>query len=182
MLFVISAPSGAGKTTIIKELFKIFPDLKFSVSATTRKKRESETEGIDYHFISAEEFESRFKNGEFVECEEVFGNRYGTLKSEVEPYLNSNTHLIFDVDVKCALSIKKLYPQAVSVFVDVPVDELVKRLKKRETESDEEIEKRRSRMEEEIKLKSEFDYAVDNSKGIETAVKQVSDILNRYKK
>jgi guanylate kinase len=182
MLFVISAPSGAGKTTIIRELFKIFPDLKFSVSATTRKKRDKETEGKDYYFLTQDEFAARKQNGEFIESEEVFGNFYGTLKSEVEPYVNSDTPMIFDIDVKGALSIKRLYPQAVTIFVDVPVDELIKRLKKRKTESDEEIENRASRIKLEVEEKSKFDHVIDNSKGIETAVQQAADIIRKYGK
>ena len=182
MLFVISAPSGAGKTTIIRELFKIFPDLKFSVSATTRKKRDRETEGKDYYFLTLDEFEKRNQNGEFIESEEVFGNSYGTLKSEVEPCLNPDSHMIFDIDVKGALSIKKIYPESVTIFVDVPVDELIKRLKNRKTESDEEIEKRSSRIMLEIQEKSKFDYVIDNSKGIETAVQQAADIIRKYSK
>jgi guanylate kinase len=182
MLFVISAPSGAGKTTIIKELFKIFPKLKFSISATTRKKRENETDGKDYHFISLEEFNKRKVNGEFIETEEVHGNYYGTLKSEVEPYVNSDNHLVFDVDVKGALSIKKLYPEAVTIFIDVPVDELLKRLKGRNTESEEDIQKRASRIKLEDSLKSQFDYTVDNSEGLTSAVKQAENIINKYNK
>lgn len=178
MLFVISAPSGAGKTTIIKELFNIFPNLKFSVSATTRKKREYETEGQHYHFLSVEEFNRRKDNGEFAEWEEVHGNFYGTLKSEVEPYLSSATHLIFDVDVKGALTIKKLYPEAVTIFIDVPLDELAKRLKSRNTESDKEIEKRLSRIKLEAAMKDKFDNIVDNSKGLDEAVKQTQNIIN----
>src|SRR6187399_2739886 len=102
MLFVICAPSGAGKTTIIRELFKKIPDIKFSVSATTRKIRTGETNGKDYHFITFDEFNSKKANNEFIETEEVHGNYYGTLKSETEPYLKSSSHMIFDVDVKGA--------------------------------------------------------------------------------
>ncbi len=182
MLFVISAPSGAGKTTIIKELFKIFPDLKFSVSATTRRKRENETDGKDYHFISLEEFNRRKASGEFIETEEVHGNYYGTLKNEIEPYINSESHLVFDVDVKGALSIKKLYLEAVTIFIDVPVDELIKRLKGRNTETDEDIQKRASRIKLEVEMKSQFDYIVDNSEGLEQGVKQAENIINKYNK
>src|SRR4030095_14402334 len=120
MLFVISAPSGAGKTTIIKELFKEMPELKFSVSATTRKKRDGEQHGKDYFFLADEEFDEKIHAGEFAEWEQVHINRYGTLKSEVEKYINSEHHLVFDVDVKGALSLKKLYPEAVIIYVDVP--------------------------------------------------------------
>jgi guanylate kinase len=182
MLFVFSAPSGAGKTTIIRELFKIFPNLRFSVSATTRPKRENETNGKDYHFITLCEFNDKKTNDEFVETEEVHGNFYGTLKSEIEPFINSKTHLVFDVDVKGALSIKKLYPEAVSIFVDVPEEELVKRLKGRNTETEEVIQKRLSRIKLEIGLKDKFDYVIDNSKGLEAAVNSAKEIINKYNK
>jgi len=182
MLFVISAPSGAGKTTIIRELFKTHPELAFSVSATTRKRRPAEIEGKDYHYISLEEFEKLKADNEFVEFEEVHGNYYGTLKKEIEPYLTGSRHLVFDVDVKGALSIKKMYPEAVMIFIDVPEDELLKRLKNRNTETDAEIEKRASRIKLEVGQKSAFEFFVDNSKGLDHAVKQAEEIIEKYKK
>ncbi len=177
MLFVISAPSGAGKTTIIRELFKKIPGLNFSVSATTRRKRERETKGKDYHFITLEEFNKLRDENEFAEFEEVHGNYYGTLKSEIRKCLESGGNLVFDLDVKGALSIKKLYPEAVSIFIDVPVDELIRRLKKRNTESGEEIEKRASRIKMEVEMKKEFDFVVDNSHGLEDAVNATAKII-----
>ena len=183
MLIVISAPSGAGKTTIIRELFKKNPALKFSVSATNRKKRESETEGKDYYFLSDEEFDEKLKKGEFVEWEVVHNNRYGTLRSEIENYESTKSHLVFDVDVKGALSLKKMYPGAVTIFIDVPVNQLLKRLKNRNTESDEQIQKRSERIEMEILLKDKFDYIVDNSDkpgGLEKAVNELNKIINKY--
>jgi len=182
MLFVISGPSGAGKTSIIRELFKNIPGLAFSVSATTRKQREGETQGKDYYFLTLQEFKDKMDRGEFVEYEEVFGNYYGTLKSEVEKYLNGSKHLIFDIDVNGALSIKKIYPEAVTVFIDVPVEELIKRLKSRNTESAEEIEKRASRIKLEIDKKPKFDQVVDNTDGIEKAVNEIKEIINKYTK
>jgi len=184
MFFVISGPSGAGKTTIIRELFKVVPELKFSVSATTRKKRADETDGKDYYFLSNDEFERKIENGDFVEYEDVYGNYYGTLKSELELNLGNLSHLIFDVDVKGALSIKKLYPQAVMIFIDVPVDDLMLRLKNRKTESGEEIDNRISRIKEELVQKKNFDYIVSNSSkpiGFEAAVKEIKKIINKYK-
>lgn len=177
MLFVISAPSGAGKTTIIRELFRVMPGLSFSVSATTRKKRENETVDKDYHFLSVEEFSRKKDNDEFIETEEVHGNLYGTLKSEIEPFLQSSNHLIFDVDVKGALSIKKFCRAAVLIFIDVPVEELIRRLKGRKTESDEEISRRTSRIMMEVEEKSKFDHIVDNSKGLSEAVNEVKRII-----
>jgi guanylate kinase len=182
MLFVISAPSGAGKTTIIKELFRVLQDLSFSVSATTRKKRENETAGKDYHFLTVEEFNRKKENNEFIETEEVHGHFYGTLKSEIEPFLKSGDHLIFDVDVKGALSIKKFYPDAVLIYIDVPVDELIRRLKARKTESEEEIRKRTSRIMMEAGEKTKFDNIVDNSKGVDEAVNEVKQIILSHSK
>ncbi len=177
MLFVICAPSGAGKTTIIRELFKKIPELTFSVSVTTRNKRPAEIDGKDYLFISLDEFNTKKANNEFIETEEVHGNYYGTLKNETEPYLYSKKHMIFDVDVKGALSIKKIYPEAVTIFIDVPYDELVRRLKSRNTETDEQIEERVSRIKMEVELKDEFDFIVDNSKGLLSAVSETEKII-----
>lgn len=185
MLFVISAPSGAGKTTIIKKLFKRNPALKFSVSATTRTKRNSEINGTDYYFITDSEFDQKLQSGEFVEWESVHGNRYGTLKSEVERHLKSNSHLVFDVDVKGALSLKSKYQDAVSIFIDVPVDQILKRLRKRNTESEEDIKKRTQRIEMELHQKDKFDFIVDNSDNnlsLEKAVIELEEIINKYSK
>lgn len=180
MLFVICASSGAGKTTIIRELFKKFPEIKFSVSATTRKKRPKETDGKDYYFISSEEFNKRKANNEFIETEEVHGNYYGTLKSEAEPFLKNEGIMILDVDVKGALNIKNMFPEAITVIIDVPFDELVRRLRSRNTETEEEIQKRSSRIKMEAELKDKFDYIVDNSRGLETAVSETEKIINKY--
>jgi guanylate kinase len=180
MLFVICASSGAGKTTIIRELFKRFPAISFSVSATTRKKRPNETDGKDYYFISVDEFNAKKANNEFIETEEVHGNFYGTLKSEVEPFLKSHEIMILDVDVKGALNIKDLYKEAVTVFIDVPYEVLVSRLKNRKTETEAEIEKRSSRIKMEAELKHRFDFIVDNSAGLDKAVSETEKIINKY--
>jgi guanylate kinase len=183
MLFVISAPSGAGKTTIIKELFKENPDIKFSVSCTTRPKRAGEQNGIDYFFLSDKEFDEKLASNEFVEWENVHGKRYGTLKSEIVKYINSPHNLVFDVDVKGALSIKKLYPEAVLIFIDVPKELLLSRLKNRKTETDEQIRKRAERIEMEIKEKDKFDYVVENSEGaggLINAVNELNKIIKKY--
>lgn len=182
MLFVFSAPSGAGKTTIIRKLLKKIPNLAFSVSATTRNKRDSEVDGKDYHFLTIGEFVAKKNTGGFAEFEEVHGNYYGTLKSGIEPFIDSDTDLVLDVDVKGALSIKKLYPSAVMVFIDVPEEELLRRLKNRNTESDEEIQKRASRIKLEISEKPKFEHIIDNSKGIEEALKSAEEIITSYRK
>lgn len=181
MLFVICASSGAGKTTIIRKLFKINPDIAFSVSATTRKKRPGETDGKDYFFLTLDEFNCKKQAGKFIETEEVHGNFYGTLKSQAEPFLHSNNIMIFDVDVKGALSIKKLYPEAILIYIDVPYDELMRRLMNRNTETPEEIEKRISRIKMESEMKDKFDFIVDNSSGIQHAVEAIISIINKHK-
>jgi guanylate kinase len=184
MLFVISAPSGAGKTTIIRELFSILPGLRFSISATTRPKRKIEKEGKDYYFIPKEEFDEKIKKGEFVEWEEVHGNLYGTLKSEIENNINSPLDIVFDVDVKGAINIKKLYPKAVSIFINAPVDEIKNRLKKRSTETEEQINKRLTRLELELSYKDRFDYTVQNNSspgGIKNAVEEIVMIITKSK-
>ena len=184
MLFVISAPSGAGKTTIIRELFNILPGLRFSVSATTRPGRKIEKNGKDYYFITRQEFEEKISKGEFIEWEEVHGNLYGTLKSEVEKYLDNPLDLVFDVDVKGALNIKKIFPKSVCIFIDGPREELIERLKKRSTESESEIKKRRERMDMELSYKDRFDYIVVNRSvpgGIKQAVNEIVNIINKSK-
>lgn len=184
MLFVISAPSGAGKTTIIKKLFKKMPGLKFSVSATTRPKRTGEKNEIDYYFISKDQFKKKIDRNEFIEWEQVFGDYYGTLKSEVDRAAEENSDMVFDVDVLGALSIKKLSPQAVTIFIDAPREDLVRRLKERNTDTEQQIEKRIKRMDMELDLKEKLDYTVTNRtnhSGIEDAVKQIIEIINKSK-
>ena len=185
MLFVISAPSGAGKTTVIKELFRKLPGLSFSISATTREKRKDEKDKVDYFFLSKEEFDDAVKRGEFVEWEEVFGNYYGTLKSEIEQGTKDKTDLILDVDVKGALSIKNLLPRAVTIFMEAPTRDLVDRLKQRKTDTHEQISKRIQRMEMELSQKNKFDFVVmneTNHEGIEQAVNKIINIINKSKK
>lgn len=184
MIVVITAPSGAGKTTIVREIMKIFPGLCFSVSATTRKKRDIEKNGKDYYFISNEDFQTRIKNGEFVEWEEVHGSLYGTLKSEVEKFHGSGYDMIFDVDVKGALSIKIAYPEALTFFINVPKEELIERLKKRNTESEDQIKKRAERIEFESGFRDEFDHVIENESNpgsLQKAVKEIKEIINKYK-
>ena len=183
MFLVICAPSGAGKTTIIKEILKIFPFFKFSVSATTRKIRKGEQNGIDYYFISREDFEKKISNNEFVEWEMVYGDLYGTLKSEIDRSLKDGIDLILEVEVLGALSIKKLYPEAVTVFIKAPKNELIKRLKNRKTESETELDRRIERMEMEFGMKSRFDHVINNesgNEGIQKSVQQLKKILHKY--
>lgn len=183
MFLVICAPSGAGKTTIIKEILKIFPFFKFSVSATTRKIRKGELEGKDYYFITREDFEKKINNNEFIEWEIVYGDYYGTLKSEIDNSLKDGTDLILEVEVLGALSIKKIYPEAVTIFIEAPKTELVERLKKRNTESETELNRRIERMEMEFGMRSRFDHVIKNetgNEGIKKSVLQLEKILEKY--
>ncbi len=163
-LIVLSSPSGGGKSTIARKLMKDYPDMMFSISATTRKRRPKETYGIEYFFLSREEFKRKIKNGEFVEYEEIFGNYYGTLKNEIRKALDIGCAMLFDIDVKGALSIKRAFPDdALLIFIAPPsVDVLRKRLTGRGTESEEEIVRRLQRAGNEMSQSSEFDYVVVN--------------------
>jgi len=184
MLFVISGPSGAGKTTIIKELLKVMPEVEFSVSATTRQKRRDEVDHKDYHFITLEEFKEKIKNAEFAEWEEVHGNYYGTLKGEIEKGRENRVDMVLDVDVKGALSIKSSYPEAVTVFIDVPREELIVRLRARRTDTTEQINRRIARIDEEIDKKGFFDYVIMNKtehQGISKALDKIIGIIKHEK-
>jgi len=180
MLYVIAAPSGAGKTTIVNEILKIFPELIFSVSATTRKMRDNETHGKDYFFYTKEDFKKMIGNNELIEYEILFnGDYYGTLRSFVDKHLEDNKSIIFDIDVNGALNIKKFYKdKARLIFIKPPDTETLKeRLKKRATESPEQITERINRVDLEIGKANDFDYIVVNE-NLETAVAEVNKIIN----
>ena len=180
-LIVISAPSGSGKTTIAKEIMRLNPSLGFSVSATTRPKRNGETDGKDYFFLSEEEFKRRVAAGEFVEWEEVYpGKLYGTLKSEVERLLNAGRDVLFDLDVKGGLSISKQYPEACLIFIRPPsVEALKQRLEGRKTESTETIAKRMERVPLEMELGKKFTHEVVND-DLQTAIANVQTIVSKH--
>ena len=181
MLYAIAAPSGAGKTTIVKEILKNNPDIEFSISATTRKKRNNEVDGKDYYFISKEEFENKIKNGDFIEYEKIFdGNYYGTLKSAVEDVMKRGKSMLFDIDVLGALSIKRHFKNdSVLIFIKPPgKDEIIQRLRNRKTETPEQIENRLSRFDIEMAKMNEFDYIVLND-DLKTAVNKVQEIINK---
>lgn len=183
MLFVFAAPSGTGKTSIYREILNENPEIEFSVSATTRKKREGEVDGKDYFYLEKEDFERRVENGEFVEYEKIFDdNFYGTLKSYIDGKISEGKDVIFDLDVKGAISIKRIYKdKAVLIFIKPPNKEVIKqRLLKRGTESAEVIEKRLARFDFEMEKINEFNYVVVND-DLNKAIKEVQEIINKYK-
>jgi guanylate kinase len=164
-LIIFSAPSGAGKTTIVRHLLDKDLNLEFSISATSRGMRHTETNGKDYYFLSSEEFRSKIDNNEFLEWEEVYsGTYYGTLKSEVERIRSIGKNVIFDVDVVGGCNIKKFYGgEALAVFVQPPsVEELRKRLVSRSTDAPEVIDKRIAKADYELTFASQFDCIIVN--------------------
>jgi len=181
-LIVISAPSGSGKTTICRELQKIRPDWKFSVSLTTRTKRDYEKNGQDYEFVSTDEFRQKLSRGELLESEEVHGYLYGTPRYFIESALNSGDILLLELDVKGGIAIKEAYPEnTITIFIRPPsVKELRRRLKGRGSDSEGRIKKRLERMEMEMAYESKYDYSVVNE-DIEQTVKEIVDILETEK-
>ena len=183
-LIIFSAPSGAGKTTIVKHLLQKGFDLEFSISATSRDPRPNEINGKDYYFLSTEEFIRKVQNDEFLEWEEVYkGIRYGTLKSEVERIRNKGKNVIFDVDVVGGLNIKKYYgDEALAVFVQPPsVEELRKRLTSRSTETEEKIAMRVAKAEHELTFASQFDVVIVNDE-LEKAFVEAENLVSGFLK
>jgi len=184
-LVIFSAPSGAGKTSIVKYILEHEPRLEFSVSATSRTPRRGERNGIDYYFMSADEFKRRIDNNEFIEWEEVYKDTfYGTLRSEPERIWSKNKHVIFDVDVIGGLNLKKEFgAKAASIFVKPPdIKELEKRLINRGTDSPSQIAARIARAEEEMQEAGHFDFIIINDelkKARHEALRFCSSFLNK---
>jgi guanylate kinase len=178
-LLVFSAPSGSGKTTIVRTILNKYKELDFSVSATTRKRRENETDGKDYFFISEEEFKKKIEAQEFIEWERFYDYYYGTLKSFVDDEIDSGKSVVLEVDVNGAINIKKNYPSAVLIFIMPPsFEELKNRLINRSTETESDLKKRIERAEYEFTYKDKFDYVVINDK-LEDAVNKVCEIIEK---
>ncbi|HTX19526.1 MAG TPA: guanylate kinase [Bacteroidota bacterium] len=177
-LFVVSAPSGGGKTTIVKAVLTRHPDFEFSVSATTRPRRVTEEEGRDYFFLKRPEFELLLKQNAFAEHEEIYGNYYGTLKREIQRALNGGRCMLFDVDVKGGLSIKNLYgPAAVLIFIEPPsITILEERLRSRNTEDEKTFQTRMARVASELEIGKQFDFRVVND-SLPKAIDEVDKIV-----
>ncbi len=183
-LIVITAPSGAGKSSIVRKLMKHLPVLAFSISCTTRSKREGEADGQHYYFIPVEEFKRRVSAGDFVEHEEVYpGQHYGTLKSEVERIWSNQKVAIFDIDVKGALNLKKQYgADCLTIFIAPPSQEsLENRLKMRGSEDEKSLKARLKRSTEELTMADKFDKVVVN-KDFDTAYMRVKNNINSFLK
>ena len=181
-LIVISAPSGAGKTSIVHFLLEQIEALSFSVSVCSRARRENETEGIDYHFLAIAEFQQKIKKGDFLEWEEVYKNQYyGTLKSEVERIWREGETVIFDVDVIGGINIKKQYPsECLSIFIMPPsLAVLEKRLQKRGSESVDSLQKRIAKAEGEIAKSGKFDKVILND-DFAMACRETMEVIQRF--
>lgn len=176
-LFVISGSSGVGKGTLIKEFLKRHPEYKLSISCTTRSKRQGEEHGLNYFFLSQEEFNNCINNDEFLEWAEFSGNKYGTKKEYVYNCLNKGDNLLLEIDTKGALNIKKIMPEATLIFISPPsLEELETRLRGRHTESEEAIQKRLASIKLEIENSKFFDYQVVNDT-IENALAELEKII-----
>lgn len=180
-LLVLSGPSGAGKGTVSKELMKNNKDVIFSISATTRKMRDGEVNGVNYYFVSEEEFESMVKNDGFLEHAKVHNNYYGTPKDFVYDHIEKGEIVLLEIDVQGALQIKKNYKEAVFMFLLPPnMDELKKRIIGRNTETEEDIELRYKNAFKELDFVNEYDYFVVNDE-VNQAVKDIENIINAEK-
>lgn len=178
LLIVISGPSGVGKGTVRKALFQRSDhDLAYSISMTTRKPRKGEVDGVDYYFVSREEFERRIKNNQFLEYAEFVGNYYGTPKDKVLDQLNKGSEVVLEIEVNGASQIKKIMPDAVFIFIAPPTyDALEKRLIARGTEHSDAIKERIEKAHHEIKLANNYDYIVINDE-VDNAADRIMAII-----
>jgi guanylate kinase len=178
-IIAISAPSGTGKTTILRRILSDFPEIVFSVSATTRRRRKNEVEGVDYFFISEEEFKKKIQNNEFVEWELFYDYYYGTFRDFIENCINNGKSVILEVDVHGAVEIKRIYPDAILIYIAPPsLEELRIRLKKRQTENEEDLMKRIERAKMELSHKDKFDYFIVNN-DLNTAYNEIKNLIGK---
>ena len=176
-LFVIAAPSGAGKTTLVKKLVAHNPELRFSISYTTRQKRRTEVDGVDYLFVDVERFEELREQGELLEYAEVFDNFYATSRSQVEKHLADGEHVILEIDWQGARQVRQSMPACVTIFILPPsLEELERRLRDRRTDSTEVIERRLRDAMSDMAHWDEFDHVIINDK-LEQAVSDLEDVL-----
>lgn len=181
ILIIVSAPSGCGKSTVVRRLMELRPNLRFSVSATTRAPREGETDGVDYFFVSREEFDRMIEADEFLEHAEYVGNCYGTPRAPVEKQLSEGYDVYLDIDVQGAMQVKALRPETLMVFLMPPsMKELERRLVTRGTNTPEEIRARLEAAERECALRDRFDCVVVNDE-VERAVAELSQIIDSRK-
>ncbi|MCT2538022.1 guanylate kinase [Aquibacillus koreensis] len=177
ILFILSGPSGVGKGTVRKALFEKDTDLKYSISMTTRTKREGEQEGVDYFYRSKQTFEDMIKNNELLEYAEYVGNYYGTPREYVEATLNEGKDVFLEIEVQGALQVKKNFPEGVFIFLFPPsLEELKNRIVNRGTETEDLVKNRLLAAREEIEMMDAYDYVVVNDK-IDTAVSKVQSIV-----
>lgn len=174
---ILTAPSGAGKTTLSRAIVKLHPEIHYSISVTSRPPRPNEHDGVDYHFVPVDEFERMLEGGELIEWAMVHDNYYGTPKRQVQDRLDAGTDVIMDIDTVGARAIKKLYPQAASIFVLPPsLEELARRLVGRATDSEEVIKKRLNQAKLEMAQIGDFEYFIVNDH-FESAVRSVASII-----
>lgn len=181
-IIILVAPSGGGKSTMAKRLLDDFDNLRFSVSATTRPPRKGEKNGVDYHFLSRKEFDRRAAEGAFLEWEEFYnGQRYGTLRSDVENHLNNGYFILLDIEVLGALNVKKIYgDDALAIFIQPPsIDVLKERLMKRGTEDNRTIETRIDRAKKEMAYANQFDQVIIND-DLETAYSRIKELVTNF--
>ncbi|MCX7990441.1 MAG: guanylate kinase [Proteobacteria bacterium] len=183
-VLVVSGPSGSGKTSIIKNFLKENNDFELSISHTTRHKREGEIEGVNYYYISKDEFENKIKNGDFIEWAKIYDNYYGTSKKEIDRILKTEKNVLLEINIDGLLNAKNVFKEEiVSVFIITEnIDELVKRLRERNSESEEDFLKRIKEVEREISYINFYDYVILNKKGkIEESVKALRNIAEAEK-
>jgi guanylate kinase len=176
-VFVITGPSGVGKGTLIAALMKRLPALELSISATTRRPRAGEREGVDYHFLSQSDFEKRVAAGDFVEYADYAGRKYGTLRSELKDRIQAGVPVVLEIEVQGARQVRKTLPQAIQVFIAPPsLGELRTRLQSRGTDDPDEVERRLSVAAQELAAQSEFAHVVVNDR-LADAVESLSEIV-----